>query len=231
MELIKIQENEKGNQVVSARDLHKFLENCDNINTWFKRQSERAMLIKNEDFERVAILQPSGQKGFDYALTLSSAKEIAMLNGGDKGKEARLYFIACEKKLKEVTTKPKTRRELAEENLNLIIEIEEKDAILLENAPKVEFFNQVVDSKTAISMNDAAKTLNLGIGRNTLFEFLRKEKVLMNNNTPYQKYIDVGYFRVVETKFQKRGDTCINLKTLVLQKGLDFIIKTYRNKK
>ena len=98
MELIKIQEKE-GKQLVNARELHKFLENKDNVSTWFKRQSERAMLRENIDFQRVAILQTSGQTSFDYALTLSSAKEIAMLNGGEKGKQARLYFIDCEEQL------------------------------------------------------------------------------------------------------------------------------------
>ena len=99
MELIKIQENDKGQKVVSARELHEFLENKDNVSTWFKRQSERAMLIEEKDF--VAILQESsgGRPSQDYALTLSSAKEIAMLNGGEKGKQARLYFIDCEEQL------------------------------------------------------------------------------------------------------------------------------------
>jgi len=102
MELIKIQENDKGQKVVSARDLHAYLENTDNVNTWFKRQSERAMLRENIDFQRVAISQTSGQTSFDYALTLQSSKEIAMLNGGEKGKQARLYFIECEKQLIEL---------------------------------------------------------------------------------------------------------------------------------
>ena len=99
MELIKIQENDKGQKVVSARDLHEFLENKDNVNTWFKRQSERAMLIEGKDF--VAILQESsgGRPSQDYAITLQSSKEIAMLNGGEKGKQARLYFIECEEQL------------------------------------------------------------------------------------------------------------------------------------
>ena len=47
------------------------------------------MLVENEDFVRVAILQPSGQTANDYAISINSAKEVAMLNGGDKGKQAR----------------------------------------------------------------------------------------------------------------------------------------------
>lgn len=105
-ELIKITE-QNGQQSVSARELHMFLENTDNVNTWFQIQSDRAMLEYNKDYLVCEIATQVPHQGGvrnqiikDYALTLSSAKEIAMLNGGDKGKQARLYFIECENKLK-----------------------------------------------------------------------------------------------------------------------------------
>jgi len=92
--------------------------------------------------------------------------------------------------------------------------------------PKVEFFDAVADSKDAIQMNDAAKVLGIkGMGRNNLFEFLRENKILINNNRPYQKYTDAGYFRVIEQKYMKQGEECITFKTLVYQKGLNFIRK------
>jgi len=92
--------------------------------------------------------------------------------------------------------------------------------------PKVEFFDQVADSKDAIDLGTAAKVLNMGIGRNRLFEILRDRRILMGNNQPYQKYVDAGYFRIVEQKYTKPdSSTCINIKTLVYQKGLDYIRK------
>ncbi len=92
--------------------------------------------------------------------------------------------------------------------------------------PKAEFFDQVADSKTAIEIGEAAKVLNMGIGRNKLFQFLREQGILMNNNQPYQQYIDRGYFRVIEQKYTKPdGTTHINIKTLVYQRGLDYIRK------
>lgn len=105
-------------------------------------------------------------------------------------------------------------------------ELEKNQALIEENEklkPKAEFFDAVTDSKTAIPIGDVAKVLDMGIGRNKLFEFLREEKILMSDNRPYQKYIDLEYFRVVEQKYEKNGDTYINLKTLVFQKGVDFI--------
>jgi len=68
--------------------------------------------------------------------------------------------------------------------------------------------------------------LNMGIGRNRLFEILRDKRILMNDNKPYQTYIDRGYFRVIEQKYTKPdGSTNINIKTLVYQRGLDYIRK------
>ena len=98
--------------------------------------------------------------------------------------------------------------------------------------PKAQFYDQVAGSKDAIDMGSAAKVLNMGIGRNKLFELLRDEKVLMHNNQPYQKYVDNGYFRTIEQKFIKTdGTTSINIKTVVYQKGLDFIRKLIERRK
>ena len=114
--------------------------------------------------------------------------------------------------------------------LTALKEEREKNRILstqIEEAkPKVEFFDAVAESKDAISIGECAKVLNMGIGRNKLFEFLRQQKILRENNEPYQKYIDLGYFRQIEQKWHTpEGDTKIYIKTLVYQKGLDFIRK------
>ena len=91
--------------------------------------------------------------------------------------------------------------------------------------PKAEFFDAVAGSKDAISIADAAKVLNMGIGQNKLFNVLRREQILKDNNVPYQTYIDRGYFRVIEQKYDVRGETKISIKTLVNQRGLDYIRK------
>lgn len=124
------------------------------------------------------------------------------------------YAEALERLLNEV----KAKEQLALENETFKAERE----ILI---PKAEFFDSVTDSKTAISIRDVAKVLDMGYGQNKLFEKLREERILMPDNRPYQKYIDAGYFRVVEQKYEVRGETRINIKTLVFQKGIDFIRK------
>ncbi len=109
-------------------------------------------------------------------------------------------------------------------------EREKSRALQAENErmkPKEEFFDAVTDSKDAIDIGQVAKVLNCpGIGRNKLFEILRNNGILKQNNEPYQKYIDCGYFRVIEQKYEARpGEIRINIKTLVFQKGVDYIRK------
>jgi phage antirepressor YoqD-like protein len=72
-------------------------------------------------------------------------------------------------------------------------------------------------------MNTAAKAL--GFGRNRLFAELRERKILRLNNTPYQEYMDRGYF-VVKEKPISMGDAVFNKpQTYVTAKGMDWLGK------
>lgn len=105
------------------------------------------------------------------------------------------------------------------------IKLQEENKLML---PKAEFYDDVTDSDSLIDMKEVAKVLNFkNIGRNKLFELLRNKSVLMRDNTPYQKYVDCGYFKIIEVKWfnPKKASTQITLKTMVFQKGLDFISK------
>lgn len=110
--------------------------------------------------------------------------------------------------------------------------IEEQKQIIAEMTPKAQFFDTVTDSTNAVDIGTVAKVLNCGIGRTRLFEFLRDEKILMGNNQPYQRYIDSGYFRIIESSYSKPdGSTHISFKTVVYQKGVDFIRRNLADQK
>ena len=98
---------------------------------------------------------------------------------------------------------------------------------LIEQAPKVAFYNAVAQSPDCIDMECVAKVLNVkGYGRNNLFKFLREKGILDRLNKPKQRYIDAGYFRILENSYcTPDGITHIKIKTVVYQKGLDFIRK------
>lgn len=112
---------------------------------------------------------------------------------------------------------------------HLLIQVKENKKLIAENKvlqPKADFYDAVAQSEDTIDVGQVAKVLAIkGYGRNNLFKFLREQKVLMHNNQPYQKYIDCGYFKQIETQwYDLRAEmTHIGLKTVVYQKGLDFI--------
>jgi anti-repressor protein len=97
---------------------------------------------------------------------------------------------------------------------------------LAEVAPKVHYYDAVADSKDAVPMRDVAQLLNMpGLGRTKLFARLRELKILDKLNKPYQQFIERGYFRVVQRSFPKPGgQTGVSNTTLVLQKGIEYLL-------
>ena len=128
-------------------------------------------------------------------------------------------------------------QEAYEEELSILrAKNEAQEKQLIEQRPKVDFYDRVTESPDCIDIGQCAKVLNVhGIGRNKLFEILRQKKILNEHNQPYQKYVDCGYFRIIETSFNlPDGTQKINLKTVVFQKGVDFIrkmIEIFKNTK
>lgn len=87
-----------------------------------------------------------------------------------------------------------------------------------EQKPLVDFANKVSDTTSLIDMNQMAKLLkdeNIPIGRNRLFEILRKKEILRYNNEPYQKYIESGYFKVRESTYNTPYGTKTYVKPIL----------------
>ena len=99
---------------------------------------------------------------------------------------------------------------------------EQKVAQLL---PKADFYDTVASSESLLSMADVAKVLDKGIGRNRLFKLLRSRGILQGNNVPYQRFVDAGYFKVVESSYMAGDNAIISTVTYVKQKGVDYIRK------
>ncbi len=97
-----------------------------------------------------------------------------------------------------------------------------------EMKPKAEFYDDVTGCEDTIDIGEVAKVLHMGIGRNKLFQFLRDKKVLAPSNAPYQRFIDAGYFRRVESSYEVYGTTHVSVKTVVFQRGVDYIRKLLR---
>jgi len=220
-ELISTNHNDDGDIIISGRELHGFLKVTERYSTWFERMLQFGF-EENIDFTSVkgfAVVNNGAKKEIaSHEMTIDMAKEISMVQRTEKGKQARQYFLQIEKAWNSPEQVMARALQIAQKQI-----FNYKDQITLMK-PKAEFFDAVADSKDAIEMKEVAKVLDMGIGRNKLFEFLRSKRILMPNNEPYQAYVDKGYFRLIEQKYQTNdGETRINIKTLVYQKGLDFI--------
>ena len=114
-------------------------------------------------------------------------------------------------------------------------QLKEKDAQLELQKPKVDFADHITDSDNAIDMGTFAKYAQkqgITMGRNTLFKWLRDQGVLMDNNVPYQRYLNAGWFKVIELTYNTGSGQYTNPKTLVTGKGqvalINYIRKNYK---
>ena len=234
-ELIKITEY-NGNQAVSARDLHKFLEITERFSSWFERMLQYGF-VENQDFtsaKSFTLVNNGAQREIDdYALTLDCAKEISMIQRSKKGKEAREYFIECEKQLRSGKfALPTTYKEALQ---SLLIEVEAKERLQAQNelqakelekqVPKVAYYDEVLTSQSTYNANQIAK--ELGMSAVTLNKKLHELKVQYKQGGQWLLYYphqNKGYTKTVTyTYTDSKGETCTNSSTVWTEKGRAFI--------
>lgn len=105
-----------------------------------------------------------------------------------------------------------------EEKKQLELRTKQQEQQLIEQKPLVGFAQQVSDSSDCVDVGEFSKTIrdeNIKMGRNNLFKWLKSNHYLMNNNNPYQKYINNGMFKVVEVVKKTPYGTKVFTKTLI----------------
>ena len=173
-------------------------------------------------------------RGKHYPEYIMNRDGFSLLVMGFTGKEAMTWKIRYIQAFNEMEAKIRANTLImpnfnnpAEAARAWAKEYEEKQKALAqvtEMKPKAEFYDDVTGSTDTIDIGSVVKVLNIpNMGRNKLFSFLREKKVLNKRNEPYQEYVDKGYFRQIETSWEHNGTTHINLKTVVFQKGVDYI--------
>ena len=221
------------NETVSARDLYESVNNGkERFSKWFERQLQYGF-VEGEDysnpFQKVRV-QKEGKRNVereveDYDLSIDMAKQICMVQKTDKAKQVRQYLIKLEKAWNSPEAVMARALQMANntiENLKLTLE---------EQKPLVDFANKVSNSSNLIDMGKMAKLLkdeNIDIGRNRLFDWLRRKEILMKNNMPYQRYIDGGYFQVKESTYETSYGTKTQQTTFVTGKGQIYITEKLR---
>lgn len=245
MDLIQVKE-QNGTQVVSARELHSFLESKQNFADWIKNRIEKYGFIENQDFEVIHNFMKNPQGGrplIEYALTIDTAKEISMVEGNEKGKQARRYFIECEKKLKQVyhPAVPTSFTEALKLAYEQSVKIEEQQKQLETQKPLVVFAEALQISNHCVLIGELAKILKqngVEIGQNRLFEFLRSKNYLMSKgeqrNLPTQRSLEMQLFEVKTTTINNPdGSIRVSKTTKVTPRGQEYFINKFiseRNK-
>jgi len=238
-ELIKIHPW-KGKNVVSARDLHAFLESKRDFSNWMKDRIQKYKLIESQDFtsfNKIVEREKGAATRIEYALTLDIAKHLAMVESNHKGFMARQYFVECEKRyIEQVQNKIDLSdpnhvlmitQKWADEH-NLRIAAEKKIEVM---QPKADLMDKVMDMDDMVDIGQAAKILKLPLGRNKLFVKLREKEIFFKNrNEPMQEYVERGLFVVKQKLITRTSGDFLVTKTLVTQKGLDFIDKLFNIK-
>lgn len=162
-ELIPLTADTDGIQAVMGRDLHRFLEAPTRYNDWIGRLIEKYGFIAGQDFYSKMSKTTGGRPSEDHILTMDMAKEISMVQNNEKGKQARRYFIECERKAKiQHPAIPQTYAEALEAAATQARRAEELEAQQALNAPKVEYHDQFVADTDLIQFRTLANQINIG---------------------------------------------------------------------
>lgn len=146
--------NHDGQSVVSARELYEFLEVKTDFTNWCKRMFEYGF-IDGADFTPILAKSIGGRPSIDYALSLECAKEISMLQRSERGKEARLYFIQCEKRLAHSPENMIKTFDTIQKKLD------RATATIHLMAPKAKFVDELLFSNDTIPSTVVAKTFGM----------------------------------------------------------------------
>lgn len=151
-----IQQHQDLQQAVSARELHDFLEMTERFSSWFDRMLAYGF-SESSDFEKCKTFNASNRELEDYFISIDMAKEISMIQRSDKGKQARQYFLDCERKLKGQVVTPAIPQSFAE-----ALQLAADQAKQLElAAPKVNAYDKLIESTHLKSVGDVAKSIGL----------------------------------------------------------------------
>ena len=245
-ELIKIEVNENQEPVISGRALHEFLEVKTSYKDWFPRMVEYGFTegvdFNPLNFEQVQIegSREVRRQITDHAVKLNMAKELAMIQRTEKGKQARQYFIQIEKDynspekvMARALIYANKKMEKLEANCKVL------EGKIAEDRPKVLFAEAVSASDTSILIGDLAKILKQNgydTGQKRLFEILRDEGFLMKSGTsrnmPIQKAMEIGLFEVKETTINNPDDSIrITKTTKCTGKGQQYFVNYFLTRK
>lgn len=230
--LIRIEQNNVNNeliQTVNARELHDFLESKQDFSTWIKKRISDYEFTENEDFVRFhKKMEANNATIIEYYISLDMAKELSMVERNEKGKQARRYFIECEKRA--IENQPLLPQTLPEA-LRFAAELaEQKEKLEIENTGLKNLF------KEGMTTASFCKMLN-GVNVNQVNHHLHNKNWLYNesksgNNLRWRasSYARDKYLTEKQNQFIPHGEeSFITYQPVLLKKGAQRIYEMYLN--
>lgn len=224
-ELINVTLNENHEPVVSGRQLHKALGVKTAYKDWFPRMTEYGF-TEGEDFSSFLSKSTGGRPSQDHIIKLDMAKEIAMIQRTDKGKEVRTYFIQVEKDFnspekimaRALLMADKKIKLLENQNENLLIELEEA-------TKNADYIDLILQTKDSLTITQIAQDYGMSARKmNQLLKQERIQRIVNGQWVLYAKYIGKGY--VSSRTFYyvgKDGKAHSNISTVWAQLGRCFL--------
>lgn len=245
-ELIPIEEN-NGKKAVNARYLHAFLESKQEFANWIKNRITKYDLVENVDYVTFDnFIKREGtnlkSKTTEYALSVDAAKELSMVEGNEKGKQARRYFIECEKIVTSKTSNNTLPGNYLEALKSLVESEEQKQQLQIQNeiqsqhlriiAPKAEYYDRTLMAKNTVSTTVIAK--ELGMSAVALNKKLKEMGIQYKVGSTWvltAKYQDMGYTETSTYTETIDEETRSYISTVWTQKGREFIHNLFRTNK
>ena len=232
-------DNENGEVKISGRQLHMFLEVQTPYAKWFDRMTEYGFTEGVDFWTNLSKTSSElgGRPATDHLMTLSMAKELAMLQRTDKGKEARRYFIRIEEEWNTPERVMARALRFSERILSdtkaLLADAQEQ---IERDRPKVLFADSVSASHTTILIGELAKIIKqngVDMGQNRLFQWMRENGYLIGRqgtdyNMPTQRAMNMGLFVIKETTINHAdGHTSISKTPKVTGKGQVYFVNKF----
>ena len=231
-ELIKITTNEVGEPTVLGRELHEFLGVTTRYNDWFPRMVEYGFtegkdfnLLKNEQV-RFEGNREVTRELLDHLLTIDMAKELAMIQRTERGKQARQYFIQVEKDYNSPEKIMARALRIAEKELSTLkLENKVQAQQIAELQPKATYYDLILQCPSLLSVTEIAK--DYGLSAKGLNKILHDNSIQYSQSGVwflYAKYQDKGYTSTKTQNYNRPdGTQGSRVHTYWTQKGRLFL--------
>ena len=240
-ELIPIKQNDVGTQAVSGRALHEFLEIKTRYDKWFQRMAEYG---SEENHDHILVVQKrpinnprNPETTITYhALTIDCAKEISMLQRNKKGRQARQYFIQCEKRLKTLAQghfeqQTETKEMTMACAVLIAQETMDKQAQELNILrPQADWYLKLVEASGRLAATEIAK--EYGMSARTFNSLLNELGIQYKVNRTWitdQKYADQGYVEYKSYEYTTEDGLAISNSMYWTSKGREFLFELLKD--